>query len=185
MRKVARPRIVTKERLDTAGLPEHVLVSLAEIAGAAQEGVLALSVACGLQVVSEMLAADVARICGPEGQARRRPGGLPPRDRDQAAALGGALVKTDRPRTRGPAAGRWRPVGEAHTLGTREGPRSALFGTAIDPRAAPPIPKCALACMGDERGIARRLPAGRTSAPRTGSSTAGSHGRAAAASQRS
>lgn len=43
MGKVARPRIVTKERLDTTGLPEHVQVVLAEIAGAAREGVLALS----------------------------------------------------------------------------------------------------------------------------------------------
>jgi len=37
MGKVARPRIVTKERLDTTGLPEHVQVVLAEIARAARE----------------------------------------------------------------------------------------------------------------------------------------------------
>lgn len=75
MGKVARPRIVTKERLDTAGLPEHVQVVLAEIAERAREGVLALSVACGLQVVGEILAADVARVCGPKGK-HDRVGGL-------------------------------------------------------------------------------------------------------------
>src|SRR3990170_4038700 len=98
MAKRSRPRIVSKDRLDLQAFPEHVQVALAEVAGAAREGVLALSVACGLQVVNEILAADVARICGPKGK----------HDRDRAAyrhgteprhlPLGGALVKTDRPR---------------------------------------------------------------------------------------
>ncbi len=98
--KGARPRIVTKERLDTSGLPEHVQVALAEIAEAAREGVLALSVACGLQVVEEILAADLARLCGPKGK----------HDQDRVAyrhgtegrqiPLGGALAQIDRPRVR-------------------------------------------------------------------------------------
>src|SRR6266545_7415509 len=100
MGKVARPRIITKERLDLEAFPQQVQVTLAEVAGAAREGVLALSVACGLQVVNEILAADVARICGPKGK----------HDADRAAyrhgteprqmPLGGALVQTDRPRAR-------------------------------------------------------------------------------------
>ncbi|HZD80395.1 MAG TPA: hypothetical protein VE646_10210, partial [Actinomycetota bacterium] len=68
MAKRSRPRIVTKDRLDLEAFPEHVRVALAEVAGAAREGVLALSVACGLQVVAEMMAADVERICGPRGK---------------------------------------------------------------------------------------------------------------------
>jgi hypothetical protein len=47
----ARPRIVTKEAFDPKGLPDNVQVALAQIAGAAREGVIALSVACGFQVV--------------------------------------------------------------------------------------------------------------------------------------
>ena len=100
MAKRSRPRIVTKDRLDLEAFPEHVQVALAEVAGAAREGVLALSVACGFQVVAEMMAADVERICGPKGK----------HDGDRVAyrhgtearqlPLGGALVKTDRPRAR-------------------------------------------------------------------------------------
>jgi putative transposase len=100
MGKVARPRIVTKERLDTARLPEHVQVVLGEIAGAAREGVLALSVACGFQVVAEMLAADVARICGPKGKHDADRVAYRHGTEHQAAAARGALVKTDRPRTK-------------------------------------------------------------------------------------
>ncbi len=100
MGKVARPRIVTKDALDTEGLPDQVQVALGEIAGAAREGVLALSVACGLAVVGEIMAADVARICGPRGkhmpyrQVYRH--GSEPR----LVPLGGALVEVERPRMR-------------------------------------------------------------------------------------
>lgn len=100
MGKVARPRIVTKDALDTEGLPDHVQVTLAEIAGAAREGVLALSVACGLQVVGEILAADVTRICGPRGKHDQdrevyRHGTEP-----RLVPLGGALVGIEWPRMR-------------------------------------------------------------------------------------
>jgi len=100
MAKRSRPRVVTKDRLDLEAFPEQVQLALAEVAGAAREGVLALSVACGLQVVNEILAADVTRVCGPKGK----------HDADRAAyrhgteprqlPLGGALVNTDRPRAR-------------------------------------------------------------------------------------
>lgn len=100
MAKRSRPRIITKDRLDLEAFPEHVQVALAEVAGAAREGVLALSVACGLQVIAEMMADDVEAICGPRGKhdadrtAYRH--GTEPR----LLALGGQLVKTDRPRAR-------------------------------------------------------------------------------------
>ncbi|MGH2705343.1 MAG: IS256 family transposase [Actinomycetota bacterium] len=100
MGKRSRPRIVSKDHLDLEAFPEQVQVALAEVAGAAREGVLALSVACGLQVVNELLATDVERICGPKGK----------HDADRAAyrhgteprqlPLGGALVHTVRPRAR-------------------------------------------------------------------------------------
>ncbi len=100
MGQVARPRVVTKDALDLQALPDHVQVALAEIAGAAREDVLALSVACGLAVVGEIMATDVARVCGPRGkhvpsrQAYRH--GTEPR----LVPLGGALVEVCRPRMR-------------------------------------------------------------------------------------
>jgi hypothetical protein len=46
MAKVPRPRVATKEALDLDAFPEDVHIELAEVAGAAREVVLALSVAC-------------------------------------------------------------------------------------------------------------------------------------------
>ncbi len=68
MGKISRPRVVTKERLDVSGLPDEVTLALQEIAGAAKEGLLALSVAAGLAVMSEIFEADVARLVGPKGK---------------------------------------------------------------------------------------------------------------------
>ena len=46
-------------------LPEQVTLAVAELAGAAREGLLALAVGTGLQVLQAMLAEDVARLVGP------------------------------------------------------------------------------------------------------------------------
>jgi putative transposase len=45
-----------------------VIVSMSEVAGAAKEGLLALAVGTGLQVMAAMFAEDVARLCGPDGK---------------------------------------------------------------------------------------------------------------------
>jgi hypothetical protein len=45
-----------------------VIVSMAEIAGAAKGGLLALAVNTGLQVMTAMFDEDVARLCGPAGK---------------------------------------------------------------------------------------------------------------------
>jgi hypothetical protein len=49
-------------------LPEQVTIALAELAGAAREGLLALAVGTGLGVLGELLAADVDRLVGPKGR---------------------------------------------------------------------------------------------------------------------
>jgi hypothetical protein len=49
-------------------LPERVTVAVAELASAAREGLLALAVGTGLQVLEAMLAEDVARLVGPKGR---------------------------------------------------------------------------------------------------------------------
>lgn len=46
-------------------LPERVIVAVAELASAACEGLLALAVGTGLQVLEVMLDEDVARLVGP------------------------------------------------------------------------------------------------------------------------
>jgi hypothetical protein len=58
----------TTEASPTPVVPEQVLVSLGEIADSAQEGLLALAVGAGLQVMHAMMDADVVALAGPRGK---------------------------------------------------------------------------------------------------------------------
>jgi putative transposase len=49
-------------------LPETVSVALEEIAADMREGLLALAVGTGLQVMAQLMEADVAAVCGPKGK---------------------------------------------------------------------------------------------------------------------
>ena len=50
---------------DELVLPATVTVAMAELAGAVREGLLALAVGAGLQVMQALMAEDVAAVCGP------------------------------------------------------------------------------------------------------------------------
>ena len=52
-------------------VPEQVIVSMAGIAESAKEGLLALAVGTGLQVMAAMFAEDAERLCGPRGKHKR------------------------------------------------------------------------------------------------------------------
>jgi len=81
-------------------VPEQVSVAMSEIAADLREGLLALAVGAGLQVMQQLMDADVAAACGPRGQ----------QDPDRTAtrhgtecgsvALGGRRVSISRPRVR-------------------------------------------------------------------------------------
>jgi putative transposase len=81
-------------------LPEQVTVALAELAGAAREGLLALAVGTGLGVLASLLEADVDRLVGPRG--RHNPERVAVRHGTQPGqvTLGGRRVGVDRPRVR-------------------------------------------------------------------------------------
>jgi putative transposase len=49
-------------------LAEQVTLAVAEFAAAAREGLLALAVGTGLQVLQTLMAEDVARLVGPKGR---------------------------------------------------------------------------------------------------------------------
>jgi len=53
MATISRPRVVGATEEVAINLPEHVTVALAELAGVAKQGLLALSVGLGLAVVGE------------------------------------------------------------------------------------------------------------------------------------
>ena len=52
----------------TPAIPERVSVAMAEIAENMQEGLLALAVGAGLQVMQTLMEADVAALAGPKGR---------------------------------------------------------------------------------------------------------------------
>jgi putative transposase len=81
-------------------MPEQVSVALAEIAESATEGLLALAVGAGLQVLGTLMEESVTALAGPKGR----------HDPDRAAVrhghergsvtLGGRRVGVQRPRVR-------------------------------------------------------------------------------------
>lgn len=67
-------------QLGVADLPAEVRLALTDIAGAAREGLLAMSVAAGMAVMQAMFQAEVTAGCGPKGH----------HDPDRAAVRHGA-----------------------------------------------------------------------------------------------
>ena len=88
--------------IDTSALavPEAVSVAMNEIAADVREGLLALAVGAGLQVMQQLMAADVVAVCGPRG--RHDPDRTATRHGSEAGSvtLGGRRVPVNRPRVR-------------------------------------------------------------------------------------
>jgi hypothetical protein len=83
-----------------AGTPEQVIVAMAEIAGAVEEGLLALAVAAGFQVMATVMDNDVAAICGPKGRHNPERAAVRHGSEDGSVTLGGRRVPVRRPRVR-------------------------------------------------------------------------------------
>ena len=67
MRTVSAASVAAgEERIE--GLPGSVQEALGELAGAAKEGLLALSVGVGLGVLHELMEAEVDEVVGPKGR---------------------------------------------------------------------------------------------------------------------
>ncbi len=90
----------TTDTSPTPAVPDEVLVSLGEIAESAREGLLALAVGAGLQVMYAMMDADVTVLAGPKG--KHLPGRAAVRhgSEDGSVTLGGRRVAVRRPRVR-------------------------------------------------------------------------------------
>jgi putative transposase len=81
-------------------VPDTVSVALSELAGELREGLLALAVGTGLQVMAAIMEQDVAAACGPKG--RHDPERTATRHGHGAGSvtLGGRRVPVERPRMR-------------------------------------------------------------------------------------
>ena len=73
-------------------VPEQVTIALAEIVESAQEGLLALAVGAGLQVMQALMADSVSQGCGPPGQHNPDRVGYRHGTEDGSATLGGPRV---------------------------------------------------------------------------------------------
>jgi putative transposase len=83
-----------------AGLPARVQEALGELAGAAQEGLLALSVGVGLGVLGELMAEEVESVCGPKGKHDPERVAYRHGADEGMVTLGGRRVRVERPRMR-------------------------------------------------------------------------------------
>src|SRR5919197_334520 len=82
------------------GLPPTVLDALGELAGAANEGLLALSVGVGLGVLHELLEAEVDEVVGPKGKYIADRIAVRHGHEGGEVTLGGRRVPVSRPRAR-------------------------------------------------------------------------------------
>jgi putative transposase len=101
MKTVPAVRLV--EATDAAALPalpEEIALAMADIAGAAREGLLAMSVAAGMAVMAAMFEAEIAEVCGPKGKHVANRAAVRHGQGRGSVTLGGRRVAVDRPRAR-------------------------------------------------------------------------------------
>jgi transposase-like protein len=102
MKKVSAVRLVEREEAaEVVELPGELRVSLASIAGAAREGLLAMSASVGLMVMHEMMAAEMtAKVGGVKHAKLADRHGNWHGEAPGSVVLGGRRVPVERPRGR-------------------------------------------------------------------------------------
>jgi putative transposase len=91
---------VAADQESIEGLPAAVMEALGALAGAAKEGLLALSVGVGLGVLHELLEAEVEEVVGPKGKHIRSRTAVRHGHEGGKVTLGGRRVPVSRPRAR-------------------------------------------------------------------------------------
>ena len=96
------PKNYQNQEIDTSrpAVPETVSVALAELAGDVREGLLALAVGTGLQVLAAIMEADVAAVCGPKGRHDPERAAVRHGRGPGSVTLGGRRIPVERPRMR-------------------------------------------------------------------------------------
>src|SRR6478752_7121502 len=90
----------TADAVALPDLPEEVRLAMTDIAGAAREGLLALSVAAGMAVMQAMFEAEIVETCGPKGKHNRGRAAVRHGGGKGSVTLGGRRVAVARPRAR-------------------------------------------------------------------------------------
>jgi transposase-like protein len=115
-------KTVEQEQVVSAalGLPASVQDALGELAGAAKDGLLALSVGLGLGVLSEMMEAELDEVVGPKHAKNRERTAVRHGHEDGEVTLGGRRVAVRRPRARTADGEREVPLGTYEYFADRD-----------------------------------------------------------------
>jgi putative transposase len=97
------PTVRLADTTDVAALPdlpEEIRLAMTDIAGAAREGLLAMSVAAGMAVMQALFEAEIAGVAGPKGKHDLNRAAVRHGAGTGSVTLGGRRVPVDRPRAR-------------------------------------------------------------------------------------
>jgi hypothetical protein len=94
--QVGVPRVAMSEVV----VPDEVSVAMSELAGAMREGLLALAVGAGLQVMRGVMEENVTALCGPKGRHDPTRSAVRHGSEDGSVVLGGRQLPVRRPRVR-------------------------------------------------------------------------------------
>ena len=81
-------------------VPASVSVAMADVAATMREGLLAMAVGAGLQVMQALMDESVTVLCGPKGKHQPERGAVRHGSEDGSVTLGGRRVAVRRPRVR-------------------------------------------------------------------------------------
>ena len=97
------PTVGLADTIDVAALPdlpEEIRLAMTDIAGAAREGLMAMSVAAGMAVMQALFEAEIAEVAGPKGKHDLNRAAVRHGAGKGSVTLGGRRVPVDRPRAR-------------------------------------------------------------------------------------
>ncbi len=100
METVTAAKVATAKWAMKEDLPEAVLEALGELAGAAEEGLMALAAGLGLGAIRELMEIEVAEICGPKGKHDPKRKATRWSTEQGSVTLGGRRMPVERPRVR-------------------------------------------------------------------------------------
>ncbi len=106
--------------IDELAMPEAVTVAMRELTGAVKDGLLALAVGAGLQVMQVLMEEGVTSLAGPKGRHDRDRVAKRHGTEDGSVTLGGRRVPVRRPRVRSADGRREIPVPAYETFNSTE-----------------------------------------------------------------
>ena len=151
-------------------LPDQIQLAMTDIAGAAREGLLAMSVAAGMAVMAAMFEAEIAEACGSKGKHDPNRTAVRHGSGRGSVTLGGRRVPVARPRARTLAGHEVPLTSYAHFAGddmlTRVVMERMLAGVATRRHARTAEPVGTRATRRRNRRAAQRFRAGSCARPR-------------------